>query len=109
MLGPQYLSLSLLPRFVRPAAFSDDSPATSSLLASMARRSCSSSYAASLLFIVDLRFELLELDGGRDDLEPFGLGDSVPSLAREVAWEVARDDRWRGRYFEYLKLCAQSH
>lgn len=58
----------------------------SSLLASIALRSCSSSYAASRLFMVDLRLLAWE-ELGRRFLDP-GLGDRVPSLETEAAREV---------------------
>jgi hypothetical protein len=42
--------------------------------------------------------EVLEL------LRSPGLGDRAPSFVAEVALEVARDGRWRGRYIEYFCL-----
>ena len=85
--GKTYSSLSLRPRFVRrvpPSMLSVFSP----LLASMARRSCSSSsYAASRLFIVERRFWFalcMLLDVGRPFLLP-ALGERVPSFEKEAA------------------------
>jgi hypothetical protein len=59
----------------------------------MARRSCSSSsYAASRLFIVDLRFALCKLEEGRPLLLP--RGERVPSFEKDAALEVVRDRLW---------------
>ena len=61
----------------------------------MALLSCSSSYAASRLFIVDLRLERWEAALARDALELllFGERERVPSLAIEVARDAALDER----------------
>jgi hypothetical protein len=100
MIENAYSSLSLRPRLPRrivppPSVLS---PLFSPLLASIARRSCSSSsYAASLLFIVDRRFALWRLDEGRSLFEPLR-GDRVPSLEKEAARDVVRERLWyRGR------------
>lgn len=98
--GCTYSSLSLRPRLRRvvppPSVLSDFSP----LLASIARRSCSSSsYAASRLFIVERRFWfalIMLLDVGRPFLLP-ARGERVPSFEKEaarLARLVLRDSVW---------------
>jgi hypothetical protein len=88
-----YSSLSLRPRLARRVPPSVLSPLFSPLLASIARRNCSSSsYAASLLFMVDRRFALWTLDDGRPFLLP--RGDRVPSLEKDAARDVVRDTPW---------------
>ena len=96
-----YSSLSLLPRFVR-LMLPSSGTVVSSLLASMARRNCSSSsYAASRLFMVDRRFDVWEAEAARGSpLEAPFFGERVPSFATDTDRED-RDGRLRGKYAEY--------
>lgn len=65
---------------------------SSLLISNTLRSSSSSSYAASLLFMVDLRLVLCTLEEGRPFCFPFG--DRVPSLEKDAAREVVRDRFW---------------
>lgn len=90
-LGP-YSSLSLRPRLARLVLPSPISGAASSLLASIARRSASaSSYPASRLFMVDLRFPDWVTEEFRALRPSFSLGDFVPSFPSDGGRDAVRE------------------